>query len=53
MREIDRVVQGLMRLKKEHTQNEERKICRLWMHEIGRVFSDRLTDEEDKLALYK
>jgi predicted transcriptional regulator len=53
MREVDRAVQGLMRVKKEHINKDEKKICRLWMHEIARVFQDRLTSEEDKVALYK
>lgn len=33
-----------MRLKKEQVNNDDKKVIRLWIHEIGRVFSDRLTE---------
>ena len=29
-----------------------RKTLRLWMHEVGRVFGDRLISEQDKTELY-
>ena len=44
MREVDRTIQGMMRLKKDQVNNDDKKVIRLWIHEIGRVFSDRLAD---------
>ena len=36
---------------KEKLQNTEQAV-RLWMHEVLRVFSDRLINEEDRLNLF-
>lgn len=32
--------------------NDSKKVLRLWVHEIARVFSDRLVNEDDKAMLY-
>jgi len=53
MREVDRAVQGLMRIQKEQVKDDGRKVYRLWMHEVARVFADRLATAEDKAALFK
>ncbi len=39
-------------MKKEQL-SDSKKVLRLWVHEIGRVFSDRLINEEDQTALYQ
>jgi len=31
---------------------DTKKAVRLWVHEVARVFSDRLTSEDDQKALY-
>jgi hypothetical protein len=32
--------------------HDSKKVLRLWVHEIGRVFADRLINEEDQNLLY-
>jgi dynein heavy chain len=38
-------------MRREELQ-DSKKVLRLWVHEIGRVFSDRLVSEEDQSILY-
>jgi dynein heavy chain len=47
MRDISKVIQGLMRANKEYYDSRE-SITKLWIHEIMRVFQDRLVDKEDR-----
>jgi dynein heavy chain, axonemal len=47
MREIDRVVQGLCRIKMDALKNDSRKAIRYWVHEAMRAFSDRVSDAGD------
>ena len=35
----------------EHSSSK--KLCRLWLHEVGRVFGDRLINEEDQELLFR
>lgn len=38
---------------KEQLDNDPKKVLRLWVHEISRVFSDRLTSTQDQSALFE
>ncbi|EFC48546.1 hypothetical protein NAEGRDRAFT_55628 [Naegleria gruberi] len=46
LREISNIFQGLCRSTKEHYSDPVHMI-RLWMHEAFRVFSDRMTEQDD------
>lgn len=51
LRDIARVVMGCSLMKKESVSN--RKIfSRLWVHEVMRVFYDRLVDDEDRKNIF-
>ena len=52
LRDLGRVVQGLQMVGKAQLSGESKKAVRLWVHEVARVFSDRLTSEEDQRALF-
>ena len=52
LRDLARVVQGLQTLGKAELGPDAKKAMRLWVHEVARVFSDRLTTEEDQRALF-
>ncbi|KAJ3195453.1 Dynein heavy chain 2, axonemal [Irineochytrium annulatum] len=47
LRDISKVFQGLLRANKEYYDSRE-SITKLWVHEIYRVFYDRLVDKEDR-----
>ena len=51
LRDFARVIFGICMSDKEKLQTTEQAV-RLWMHEILRVFSDRLINEEDRLNLF-
>lgn len=52
LRDVARVVQGLQRLGRGELGAGAKKAVRLWVHEVARVFSDRLSSEDDQRALY-
>lgn len=50
LRDLAKVIFGICMSEKERVQNPE-QLTRLWVHEIMRVFGDRLTNDEDKIFL--
>ena len=46
LRDASRVVQGVQMMR-NFVHSNTSKLIRLWVHEIARVFSDRLTTRED------
>nr|XP_019607160.1 PREDICTED: dynein heavy chain 3, axonemal [Rhinolophus sinicus] len=51
LRDFARVIQGVLLCPHTHLQDFE-KLIRLWMHEIYRVFCDRLIDDEDRQIFF-
>ncbi|XP_034934334.1 dynein heavy chain 2, axonemal [Chelonus insularis] len=47
LRDISKVFQGLLRSHRDYQYSRE-SFLRLWIHEVFRVFSDRLIDEGDR-----
>jgi len=47
LRDLGRVIQGLQMVDKAQLGKDTKKAIRLWVHEVARVFSDRLTSDED------
>jgi len=47
LRDMSRVVQGLLRTESKYYDTRE-SMLRVWVHEVLRVFSDRLISEDDK-----
>ncbi|KAJ3224818.1 Dynein heavy chain 2, axonemal [Clydaea vesicula] len=47
LRDISKVFQGLLRANKEYFDSRD-SITKLWIHEVNRVFHDRLIDKEDR-----
>eukprot|EP00210_Caulerpa_lentillifera_P003766 g3598.t1 len=47
MRDLSRVVQGMMLMRKQDYQNSD-LVVKLWIHEVLRVFHDRLVDQVDR-----
>ncbi|XP_032303513.1 dynein heavy chain 3, axonemal isoform X3 [Coturnix japonica] len=52
LRDFSRVVKGVLLCPHTHLQSED-KLIRLWVHEVYRVFYDRLIDEEDREVFFQ
>ena len=50
LRDYAKVIMGICMTDKDHTPTVE-TLVRLWTHECLRVFSDRLTNTEDRLIM--
>ena len=51
MRQVSEIIQGLFSVPADIIDTQKEKLTslkRLWIHEVMRVFSDRLINEEDK-----
>ncbi|KAM9844002.1 dynein axonemal heavy chain 3-like [Aulostomus maculatus] len=51
LRDFSRVIRGVLQAPHTHLQ-EGGKLIRLWIHEVYRVFYDRLIDSEDKETFF-
>ncbi|NXU51136.1 DYH3 protein, partial [Turnix velox] len=52
LRDFSRVIKGVLLCPHTHLQDED-KLIRLWIHEVYRVFYDRLVDEEDRKVFFQ
>ncbi|XP_061847983.1 dynein axonemal heavy chain 3 [Colius striatus] len=52
LRDFSRVIKGVLLCPNTHLQDGD-KLIRLWIHEIYRVFYDRLVDEEDRKVFFQ
>lgn len=51
LRDFSRVIRGVLLVPSTHMQEAD-KLTRLWIHEVYRVFYDRLVDDSDRLFFF-
>lgn len=51
LRDFARVMRGVLLVPADR-MTEPDKLIRLWIHEVYRVFNDRLTDDTDRCRYY-
>ncbi|XP_065540385.1 dynein axonemal heavy chain 3 [Lathamus discolor] len=52
LRDFSRVIKGVLLCPHTHLQDGD-KLIRLWIHEVYRVFYDRLVDDEDRKVFFQ
>lgn len=52
LRDFSRVIRGVLLVPATHLK-EPPKVMKLWVHEVYRVFYDRLVDEKDRTTFFK
>lgn len=52
LRDFSRVIRGIVLVPSTHMQEPE-KLIKLWIHEVYRVFHDRLVDDTDREVLFE
>ena len=52
LRDFSRVIRGLLLVPPTHLK-EPSKLMRLWVHEVYRVFYDRLVDDQDRQTFFQ
>ena len=52
LRDFSRVVQGCLLIPSKRMGTESDKLTRLWVHEVYRVFYDRLINDEDRCTFF-
>ena len=49
LRDFSRVIRGILLIPNTHLKEDDKdKLIRLWIHEVYRVFYDRLIDDKDR-----
>ncbi|XP_033631251.1 dynein heavy chain 3, axonemal-like [Asterias rubens] len=53
LRDFSRVIRGILLIPNTHLKEDDKdKLIRLWIHEVYRVFYDRLIDDKDRLTFF-